>query len=123
MSHVSIDHYFQSVEVRCNECNSTNLRKLRAATQLSYADFVSSAGLFNALTGEVMGYEDGRVMQAGVSPTGALADLSGTSNYLWIGTTYLAQAGNLNVCNGTFASARCLNQVTENDAIQLSNRT
>jgi hypothetical protein len=93
-----------------------------AATQTPYADFVPSAGLFNALTGEVIGYEGGIVKQAGTSPTGALADLSGTSNYLWIGTTYLAQAGNLNVCNGTFASARCLNQATENDAILLSSR-
>ncbi|UNK26205.1 hypothetical protein MNO11_15270 [Serratia plymuthica] len=95
---------------------------LIAATQTPYSDFVKSAGLFDPATGKVMGYQEGKLARLGVSDTSKLADFSGTSQYLWIGTTNLAQAGSLNVCHGTFANLRCLSQATENDAILISNR-
>lgn len=93
-----------------------------AATQTPYADFVHSAGLFDSIAGKVFGYQDGSLAQVGSSDTGVLADMTGLNNYLWIGPTYLAQAGGVNVCDGIFSVARCMSMATEKDAIALSSR-
>lgn len=93
-----------------------------AATQVPYADFVPSAGLFDPANGKVFGYQGGIVAQTGVSSTGTLADISSQSAYVFIGPTYLNATTGLNAVNGAIACVRSLITAYPDDAELISSR-
>ncbi len=93
-----------------------------AATQVPYADFVPSAGLCDPATGKVYGYQNGIVAQTGISSTGALADISSQSAYIFIGPTYLNATTGLNAVNGAIARVRSLITAYPDDAELISSR-